>query len=278
MLNINKSVMVLLIVAMFVTITFVYAVKQPEGTSQQAIVSSSRRLPASASATRIEAGNVTKLNITGTTVTQAWAGFYGYITGTVTLDDANGDTLYDWALLAPRGQVYAIMQNFGTPNWTYRNIECWNFSEGATGGVEAYADYNTVKEVETFLTIRHDDIDSINATFAPHPWTGSIYVGQTPINTSKTGIDLQQCKKVNLYVNNASQSENFTEILLYDRNGTLRADGAAADGFPIYTAILERYDPIGFDGGQYDFQMIVNADNHEGNVAMTPYVFYLEIE
>ncbi|MBI3027275.1 hypothetical protein HYY70_04110 [Candidatus Woesearchaeota archaeon] len=48
-----------------------------------------------------QAGNVTALVISSVRATQAWQGYYGNITGTIALDDANNNTLYDWSLPNP---------------------------------------------------------------------------------------------------------------------------------------------------------------------------------
>src|SRR3989344_6931613 len=53
-----------------------------------------------------EAGNVTALNINSTRLTSRWQGYYGNITGRVTLDDASNNTLFDWELASPRGEIY----------------------------------------------------------------------------------------------------------------------------------------------------------------------------
>ena len=56
------------------------------------------------------AGNVTEITITGFTITQTWQGYFGNITGSITLDDGSGNTLYDWAAdasFSPIGEIYA---------------------------------------------------------------------------------------------------------------------------------------------------------------------------
>ena len=74
------------------------------------------------------AGNVTKLTLVGTSVTQTWQGFYGNITGTITLDDASNYTFYDWSLAEPQGEIYAT--NATVSDWS--TAHCFNFSNNGT--------------------------------------------------------------------------------------------------------------------------------------------------
>jgi hypothetical protein len=52
----------------------------------------------------------------------------------------------------------------------------------------------------------------------------------------------------------------------------------------IFTAILEDKDEgerdgkAGFDGGDYDFQLLVGEDGSNGNSAITPYYFWVELQ
>ena len=62
------------------------------------------------------AGNVTELNITSLTQTQTWQGYYGNVTGTIVLDDAENWTLYSWNLAEPQGEIYA--SNSSTVIWS----------------------------------------------------------------------------------------------------------------------------------------------------------------
>jgi hypothetical protein len=115
----------------------------------------------------------------------------------------------------------------------------------------------------TFYAMDDLDYDSINNTYnaTSHP---EIYVGYTTLNG---------CPTAYTFVSNASQSSDFPALLITsDSNSTL-----------IFTAILEdktvgvRGSTTGFDGGLYDFQLLVAEDGSEGNSATTPYYFWVEI-
>ena len=60
-----------------------------EGTPERRIVDSSAKTVAA------QAGNVTQLTITHIMITKRWQGYYGNVTGTITLDDADNNTMYD---------------------------------------------------------------------------------------------------------------------------------------------------------------------------------------
>ena len=56
----------------------------------------------------VQAGNVTELNVSGWSITEHWAGFFGEISGNMTLADSGGNIFYDWTgLNALSGEVFA---------------------------------------------------------------------------------------------------------------------------------------------------------------------------
>jgi len=85
-----------------------------------------------------EAGNVTRIWLYGLTQTQTWQGFYGEIEGTITLDDAQNWTFYDWDMVEPQGEIYAasaIVTNWETVhclNYTAQPNYCLNTSANST--------------------------------------------------------------------------------------------------------------------------------------------------
>ena len=42
------------------------------------------------------AGNITRLDINGMSITQSWQGFYGNISGNMILADAQNNSMYEW--------------------------------------------------------------------------------------------------------------------------------------------------------------------------------------
>ena len=195
------------------------------------------------------AGNLTELSITGVSQTKSWQGFFGNVTGTIILEDASGNRFYDWSAAEPQGQVYASVNE--TITWT--DVGC------------APIDDTTYRSSwYNFYGMNETDYDNINMTYSQtnHP---TFYVGFTTI----TG-----CRTTYTFVNNQSQTGDFPAVLLAsDDNSTL-----------IFTAILEnktigeRSSIVGYDGGLYDFQLLVAEDGSAGNDDTTTYYFWLEIQ
>jgi len=68
----------------------------------------------------INAGEVQAANLYGKTITAKWAGFYGNISGGVSLEDASGNVFYNWSLSDVTGSVvYAT--NDTVSSWTLSN-------------------------------------------------------------------------------------------------------------------------------------------------------------
>ena len=250
----------------------VLAVTQPEGPSTLTVVNSTRRQAGSALTTQATAGNITHLIVQGQTVTQSWQGFVGNITGTITLDDANNNTLYDWSLADPEGEIYATY--LSQVNWTAGSVLCWNWTI-------ATASYLQLAELETNpaagdgapsvyggIGAAIDDVDGVNETFSA-PGAGvhsNFFAGPQAITVNATD---SACPVTRLYNNVGGGA--FQEVLLYT-DGT----GANNDGV-IYTSILNQ-SATGYDAAKHDFEMIVGEDGHNGNVAVTTYYFYVELQ
>ena len=223
----------------------------PEGPSNLTVVNTSTRTPQSAATIDALAGNVSQLNIVGTTVTQSWQGYYGNVSGTITLDDSSNNTLYSWALAEPEGEIYV---SESTIDFSYGNIECYNYTKISSG-------YLNLSAYETTLGLESDDVDGVNETFLPGTTYDSFYAGTNQID----GL----CPETQLYnASGVQDSSQFQEVLLYD----LTSDKV------VYTSILEETAILGFDGNNWDFQMIVGENGHAGNTGTTTYYFYVELE
>lgn len=65
-----------------------------------------------------EGGNVTNLNITGATLTDRWASFYGNTSGSIVLTDANAtNDVYFWTLNTSSSGLVCVSEN-GTFGWS----------------------------------------------------------------------------------------------------------------------------------------------------------------
>lgn len=199
-----------------------------------------------------EAGNVTELFIHGMTQTKSWQGFYGNVSGTIILEDSQGNRFYDWQAAEPQGEVYASVNQ--TITWT--TVEC----------APSIGDIDYLNTWQTFYEMNYTDYDSINNTY-----------NMTNHQTFWTAYNtLTTCPTTYTYVNNVSQYTDFEGVLLTsDTQSTL-----------IYVAILEdkaegeRDGKIGFDGGDYDFQLLVAEAGSTGATmaAVTPYYFWVELQ
>jgi hypothetical protein len=216
-------------------------VAEPTGPSSIIPISSSRYPVTAASNTSAIAGNVTELNFESNSVTNTWQGYYGNISGSIKLGDANNNTLYDWTSASPNGEIYATRSGT-TPIWS--SISCAN---------SAQIDAEDAALGVTQVT----DQDSVNRTFLNATSFSTFFVGNLNINST------QNCYAANLH-NATGPSTDFQEVLLHD-GSTL-----------VYAALLKQ-DAPGFDANNHDFEMIVGEDGHNGDSNPTPYYFYVEL-
>ena len=233
----------------------VFAASIPEGPTTLTIDATSRRSAVTSPSIEAVAGNVTQLTIAGLTVTQTWQGYYGNVSGTVTLDDANNNTMYDWTLASPEGEIYAASS---TVTWTAGNVVCYNMTSTDAGDSSIV----TISELETLYGLAADDIDGVTETFTNNSAAfDAFYVGETLINSG--------CPTTQTYNGSETKdSSSFQEVMLYDNTGDMI----------IWTAIIEETEPTGFNDLPWDFQMLVAEDGHNGDTSTTTYYFYVELE
>jgi len=195
------------------------------------------------------AGNLTEITISGVSPTKSWQGFFGNVSGTLILEDSSGFRFYDWAVAEPQGEVFASVNN--TITWT--SVECAPIED---------VGYRT--EWHDFYGMLDTDYDDLSDTY-----------NETNHGMFQVGFEnITGCRTTYTFQNNASQAENFPAVLLTsDDNTTL-----------IFTAILEdntsgvRDSLAGYDGGLYDFQLLVAENGQLGNTVTTRYYFWIEIE
>jgi hypothetical protein len=200
-----------------------------------------------------QAGNVTALFINSTRVTNRWQGYYGNISGVITLDDANNNTLYNWQIASPQGEIYASNGTTdGTVAWS--RIFCVNYTNNMSAGQPIVQAFNGT-DLERMIGAGMGDRDNHNATFNS-TFTGSFQVGSITINSGSG------CRQTNLFSNDNYQTTDFGEVLLTDNVSI------------IYTAILEQ-DAIGFQGAPVDFQLIVGENGDQAGTRT--YYFFVEL-
>jgi len=203
------------------------------------------------------AGNITALVISGLGQTQAWQGYYGNVTATITLDDANNYTFYNWSETEPQGEIYATLNS----SIVWDNVQCFNMT--AQGG---YASANETT-MEDYFNIDYDDADGVSETYT--------LTNHDPFQIGSRTIT--GCPTTYIFENDTQQTANFTNILLYDNTSAINQTGW------IYATILEdrtagsSTDIICYNGQQCDFQILVNEDGHGTDVATTTYYFWVEL-
>ncbi len=239
--NVQKTFFALMI--LFASIVFVQSVYASPSSPVflDTLSSSSRELPSvSNGSISAQGGNITQVNIEAITITKAWQGYYGNISGNIVLDDADNNSFYSWGNASSlAGEVYATRNS--TIQW--QNIRCLNGSERA--------------DEETYLGQIAVSGDSVTNTFnnTAHP---SFYVGTVPIGNDT-------CFSTNANVNGTSQQNAFYQILLSDNSSN-----------SIYTTIIENKKHA-FNGQIADFQLMVGENEHTGNVGPTSYYFFVEL-
>jgi len=254
--KINKTIAILILVVIAI-LSFIpiLAETSPEGPNIT-IINTTTRTPTAASTLEAYAGNITEVNLVGTTKTQTWQGYYGNITGTITLDDALNNTLYNWNLASPEGEIYAANT---TIDFSSGNIICFNYSD------DVPAAYTSLSELETSLGATTYDADGVNETFSDSLTHTSFYSSTNFIDGSSSD---SACPAVRLFNSTEESTAGlFEEMLLYDKTNHV----------VIYTSILEDNE-YGFTNQIIDFQMIVGEDGHSGDTTTTTYYFYVELE
>jgi len=222
------------------SLNMVYSI-QPFGANVTEINSS--RAPADdPQSMQAQAGNVTEMNIFGYTVTQSWQGYYGNVSGAITLADGNDQTMYNWSLASPQGEIYASTDN--SVNWG--GVSCFNMSNSTK-----------VNNLESSFGIEPDDVDGVNETFSLND--------HEEFYTANKHFSSGQCSNTKLY--NSTGQGVFDEILLYDETR----------GSTIFTSLLKE-NANGFDNRVNDFEMLVLEDGHGTDTSTTPYYFYVELE
>jgi hypothetical protein len=198
-----------------------------------------------------EAGNLTEITLNGISTTKAWAGYYGNITGTLTLENSDGYVFYNWTATEPKGEIYASTNS----SITWSAIKCFEWA-GVIG----------LDKAEDWYGIEDDDADGINETFTDNT--------NTQVEVGDVNIVENTCPSTNPFQYNVPGSNDFENLLLTD------------DISLVFTAVIEnnetntQADELGFDNRLHDFQILV-AENGHGvteDAALTLYYFWAEIE
>ncbi len=195
----------------------------------------------------ISGGRIGEFSVNSTSQNLRWKAFLGNISGKFTLDDPEGSTVFDWTISAITGRIYAT-SNYSAMSWSTVNCSNVTSLEWENDRFNhTNPDDNITKTFNASINSTDDNL-TVSGSHAEFYVAGRLMVGNT-------------CPTLNTYNTSSAQDDVFEEIALYDGNSV------------IYAAILED-DETGYNGNQYDFQMIVPENALSGTTA---YYIYVEI-
>jgi len=266
--NQQKALMLLVAILCFIIVFEASSIIAIEPSGSSVTEERTETAPAdTAGSHEAQAGNVTELNIVGYSVTQSWTGYFGNVTGTIHLGDANDNTFYNWTQVNPQGEVYASMNQ----SITWSNVQCFNFS--ATGNYSGYATETpgstslfgtNLTQLESQFNIVSDDVDGVDETFTlSGAGTHDLFY------TANLEFAEGECLNTRIFGDTGEgTNDEFEEALLYE----------PTTSSVIFASILEESNVLGFDALDHDFEMVVLEDGHGTDTETTSYYFFMEIE
>jgi hypothetical protein len=268
----NKKLVLGAMLAILVLTAFVNAL--PAGPRSITQISSERWPTWAALTDDAMAGNVTQLDFYGSTISRTYQGYFGNITGMIVLGDTQNNTIYDWTIASPQGEIYAV-RSATIPVW--ESVTCaqqWELQEEDIAiGVNETIDEDSVNR--TFVVGgAQDQIDRFTTAQLHHPqfWVAN------------NSVAPDSCPLAVMYNETYQPSPYFKEVLLSDNTYTNASNGT---GFIIYAGIIAHTinpfaESTGFDNRSHDFQMIVGENGHGADTGTTAlvstYWFYLELD
>lgn len=151
------------------------------------------KTPTNASSIVAQGGNVTPANLAATSKTKSWQGFWGNVSGNLTLEDNTGDLFYDWNLTNKTGEVLAS-RNQSIDFTTVAGIQTCTVDETLTGNGN-----DRTSKTFTNATVNFE-IAGVTITAACRTFP---YVSSAPstnyeeIITSATGVTSIYVSKIN---------------------------------------------------------------------------------
>src|SRR3989338_10176635 len=252
------------LLAVFLFGTFSIAV--PDGADNTAANSSGRVVAVAESLPAI-AGNVTEADFSGVSTTRFWQGFFGNVSGVITLEDGGANVIYNWTATNPRGEIYAA-NGTSTINWL--TVQCLNFTaNGSRDGVPqagTAGDYNlngmNLSELHKAFGFNITGLspDNVSATFKESNTHEQFYTGALTFSAA-------ECPTAYIFGNTEKSTVGeFEEVLMWD----------PSNNATIWTSILED-NLAGFDQKLHDFEMLV-LENGAGTEGTTTTYFWLELQ
>ncbi len=202
----------------------------------------------------ISGGYIFIMNLSGDSQNARWKAFAGNVSGKLTLDDANSNTIYDWSFATISGEIYATRHS-ASVNWS--GINC--------------APLNATETENINLSHTNKD-DNISATF--------VTLDNQAMTVGSVSVKADTCRTINVYQNSqdtGGAGDVFEELILYDRGNFSWDQNQTSFGKIVYAQNLQG-DTTGFDNvNTFDFQLIVPERGSQGWSSSTPYYFYMEL-
>ena len=216
-----------------------------------------------------------------------WVGYVGNINGEYSLQDASSNALYDWDIVTITGELYATKEGpLGTsPNYDDTNmfaggIPVWS---NLTCAVNLSGTNNMIERESLLFNHTLTTEDSYVNTFKTTGFTNpGFYTGEKEILDSGDmwNGSSGNCYGIHLNQNNADVSDggDWAQVVLTD--GTFQPQSVGEDTTYhydiIYAAILEN-NTVGFDGNNYDFQILLPQSGLQGSQPNVAFYFYVEL-
>lgn len=224
-------------------------------------------------------GFIYNLTINETQTTIKWKGYVGQVNGVFALQDADARALYDWTITNITGELYATKEgplgadpNYESTDPYAGGIPLWhNLSCAVMAMINLeQAEFNHSQGVE----------DSYNRTFNSNPYSNpGFYAGDRQITdtTMWNATGGENCFGINMNVNNTHNTTHWYETILTDGTFQRFSLGDATSYYDLIYAVLLENNTMGYDGTQYDFQILLPETALPGSQPNTPYYFYIEL-
>src|SRR5262245_15380672 len=105
-IRIKKSTLLLMAMLAFLLASGMIAYAVPSG-PVATLITNETKSPAGATKINTTGGSITIMKLNATTQNPRWKAYVGNVTGTLTLDDASDNSIFQWSLTRVTGEVYA---------------------------------------------------------------------------------------------------------------------------------------------------------------------------
>lgn len=276
----NLGQTIVMMVLMLASIVAVYAINpsQPDGMH---VGGSGTRQEINGTVQNRTRGYIYYAEVNQSQVSDKWVAYVGNISGSYAMMSEDGYKLYEWSIVTLTGEVYATKESGrptvdtdlyggGIPDWS--SVECANSS---IINREAFEFNHT-----------SNDEDNLNLTFTDVGFTTpSFYVGEQLVTDSgKTiGDENRNCSGINLFTlsndpGDTGGGRNWTEVILTDgsKEDSTNTPWGGEQYDVLYAALIEN-NSVGYNGQNYDFQIMLPQSGVAGSVDNIAFYFFVEL-